>query len=576
MNAKDASLGAMLRDARPALLGVAAFSCVVNVLMLASPLYMMQLYDRVLPSQSVPTLIALSLLLVGVVAVVGVFEFLRSRVMVRLGLGLDQRVASRVFEEIVEREPRSGAQHRDLPLQDLAQLRGFLTGPGLFTFFDAPWVPIYLLVITLLHPLLGAIALAGAVWLFGLALASERWTRKPLEAAAEAQDRESAWVESVRRGADTLIAMGMTSGAKTRWHREREETLQGQAFASDRAGLLAAVSRSSRLLLQSAMLGTGAALAIQGSVSAGAMVAGSILLGRALSPVEQAIAHWKSFLAARRAHRRLAALVGEAAEENGALRLPAPSGHLAVEGVTAGPPGARRATLKQVRFALEKGEVLGIIGKSGAGKSTLAKILAGIWTPQQGEVRLDETSLAHWHPDDVSRAVGYLPQQIELFEGTVRDNIARLDPDARDEEILRAAKLAGAHELIAHLPDGYETEIGRDGMSLSGGQRQRIALARALYGSPSVVILDEPNSSLDAEGDRALTRAIEALKEQGSTVVVIAHRPSAVAAVDRVLVLESGKVAAFGPRDEIMSPRGAKASTVRTRSNVRQLERAQA
>ena len=582
MPSKKPSLREVLQEARPALIGVAGFSLVVNLLMLASPLYMMQLYDRVLPSQSVPTLVALSVLLLGVILLIGGFEFLRSRVMVRLGLGMEERLAARVFDAVVEREPNAVSADRDAPLQDLAQLRAFLTGPGLFAFFDAPWVPVYLIVITLLHPILGAIATCGAVVLFGLALASERWTRAPLERAALAQEREVAWVESARRSADTLVAMGMTRGARAHWQSERDQTLHGQAFASDRSGLLAALSRSTRLLLQSAMLGAGAALAISGAVSPGAMVAGSILLGRALAPVEQAIAHWKSLLAARRAHARLSRLVGEPDAEAKALRMPRPEGSLRIEGLTAGPPGSRHATLRQLDFEVPAGQVLGVIGRSGAGKSTLAKQIAGIWQPHQGVVRLDGVALDHWHADDLTRAVGYLPQQIELFEGTVRSNIARLDPDAEDEEILRAAKMAGAHELIAQLPDGYETDIGRDGTCLSGGQRQRIALARAVYGSPSVVVLDEPNSSLDAEGDRALTEAIESLKANGRTVVVIAHRPSAIVAVDRVLVLDAGRIAALGPRDEVLAP-AARAENPSTEneeqagaSQVRRLERATA
>lgn len=552
MSSAKSSLEVALREARPALTGVAAFSMLINLLMLASPLYMMQLYDRVLPSRSVPTLIALSVLFVGIVAVIGGFEFLRSRVMVRMGTGLDRRLAARVFDAIVQRDVGGAGKHRDQPLQDLTQLRTFLTGPGLFAFFDAPWVPIYVAAIFLLHPVLGGVAVVGSLALMVLALASERWTRSALEQANTSHEREATWVESSRRSAESLIAMGMTDGARERWNLERKSALDAQAIASDRSGLLAAMSRSLRLLLQSAMLGTGAALAIEGVISAGAMVAGSILLGRALAPVEQAIAHWRSLLGARRSYARLSSLVTESSSPEEALRLPAPKGVIQVEQITAGPPGATRATLQQLDFEIESGEVLGIVGRSGAGKSTLAKLLAGVWRPQRGVIRLDGTALDHWHREDLSRAVGYLPQEIELFEGTIRSNIARLEVSASDAEVLRAAKLAGAHELISHLPDGYETDLGRDGACLSGGQRQRIALARALYGSPSLIILDEPNSSLDAEGDGALTEAIRAMKQAGCTVIVVAHRPSAIAAVDRVLVLSEGRVAALGPRDSLL------------------------
>ncbi len=552
MSSAKSSLEVALREARPALTGVAAFSMLINLLMLASPLYMMQLYDRVLPSRSVPTLIALSVLFVGIVAVIGGFEFLRSRVMVRMGTGLDRRLAARVFDAIVQRDVGGAGKHRDQPLQDLTQLRTFLTGPGLFAFFDAPWVPIYVAAIFLLHPVLGGVAVVGSLALMVLALASERWTRSALEQANTSHEREATWVESSRRSAESLIAMGMTDGARERWNLERKSALDAQAIASDRSGLLAAMSRSLRLLLQSAMLGTGAALAIEGVISAGAMVAGSILLGRALAPVEQAIAHWRSLLGARRSYARLSSLVTESSSPEEALRLPAPKGVIQVEQITAGPPGATRATLQQLDFEIESGEVLGIVGRSGAGKSTLAKLLAGVWRPQRGVIRLDGTALDHWHREDLSRAVGYLPQEIELFEGTIRSNIARLEVSASDAEVLRAAKLAGAHDLISHLPDGYETDVGRDGACLSGGQRQRIALARALYGSPSLIILDEPNSSLDAEGDGALTEAIRAMKQAGCTVIVVAHRPSAIAAVDRVLVLSEGRVAALGPRDSLL------------------------
>jgi PrtD family type I secretion system ABC transporter len=437
-------------------------------------------------------------------------------------------------------------------LRDLGQLRSFLGGSAIFSLFDAPWVPIYLLVIFLLHPVVGFVALAGAVVLFALAVLNELLTRKPLRTANREAMHGMQRAEATMRNAEAIDAMGMMPGVVASWLSINDRALEQQVLASDRAGTVLALSKFLRLAVQIAVLGTAAFLATRHELTPGAMIAGSILTSRALAPVEQAIGTWKQVIGVRAAYGRLKAHFTETRLLRATgMPLPAPSGHLSVEGVTFAYPGTTRTTLKAVSCELLPGEALAIVGPAAAGKSTLARLLIGVWPPNVGAVRLDGADVHTWDREDFGRYVGYLPQDVELFAGTVQENIARLG-DARPPAIHQAAQMAGVHEMILRLPRGYGTEIGEGGAILSGGQRQRIALARALLGPPHFLVLDEPNSNLDGSGEEALSNAIAAVKASGGTVVIIAHRPSMLTHVDKILLLRNGQVEAFGMREEVM------------------------
>ena len=531
----------------------ALFSFFVNLLMLSAPLHMLLIYDRVLTSGSFNTLIALSLLVAGLMVIQGMLEFVRSRVLTRIGGQIDKRLNARVFDAMMARALTSGRRESDRPLRDLNALREFLAGQGPLALFDAPWVPVYLAVVYLLHPLLGVVATLGALLLFAIALGNELLTRGPLGAAAQGLAEETALTTAIQRNAEAVATMNLLPGLRRLWFATHGQALAEQRTASDRAGSLLAMSKTVRLILQSAILGVGAALAIQQLISPGAMIAASIIMGRALAPVELAIGSWRPFVAARDAYGRLKSLLEAEPAEATRVRLPAAQGRLRVERLVAAPPGLRVPVLKDVSFDLAPGEALGIIGPSASGKSTLARLLVGLWRPQHGQVRLDGASLDQWQPAALGQSVGYLPQGVELFAGTVKDNIARFSDKMDDEAVVQAALQAGVHQVILNLPEGYNTQIGEAGGTLSGGQRQRIALARALYGAPALVVLDEPNANLDSEGDQALTRAIRDMKARGQTVVVIAHRPSAVAAVDKLMMLEQGRIRAFGPKDQVLA-----------------------
>jgi PrtD family type I secretion system ABC transporter len=529
------------------------FSFFINLLMLTAPLYMLQIYDRVLSSRSESTLVALTVLAGGMLLVMGLLDLIRSRVLVRVGSRLDDALNQRVFSAIFQRSLRIGRGERSQPLRDLDSLRQFLTGPGPFAFFDAPWVPLYLLVVFLFHPLLGLIALGGAVILFGIALANELLTRKPLQQANAEVLGAYAFAETSLRNAEVLEAMGMLEGIRRRWVTRHQQGLALQTTASDRAGSLTSSSKAIRMFLQVAILGVGAWLAIQQIITPGVMIAASIIMGRALAPIEQAIGHWRQFVGARSAYRRLDALLAESPAAAEHLALPQPEGYLAVEQVVVVPPGAARPVLKGLAFKLAPGEALGVIGPSASGKSSLARLLVGVWPPAAGAVRLDGAELHAWDREQLGPFVGYLPQDVELFTGTVAENIARFADQPDPDQVVEAARRAGVHEMVLQLSEGYDTEIGENGSVLSGGQRQRIGLARALYGSPALVVLDEPNSNLDAAGDQALTAAILELKSRNATVVVMAHRPSAISAVDKLLMLRDGKIEAFGPKEEVLA-----------------------
>ena len=546
-------VNAALRACRGAFVMTGAFSFFINLLMLTAPLYMLQVYDRVLSSRSESTLIALTVLAGAMLLVMGMLELVRSRILVRIGSRLDRDLNPRVFSAVFERSVRGFRGERVQALRDLDGLRQFLTGPGPFALFDAPWVPLYLGVVILFHPILGLVAATGALVLLVLGVLNEVLTRKVLQESNTQVVTAYAFAEASLRNAEVLKAMGMLNGIQRRWIDRHAQGLALQARASDRAGVLMACSKATRMFLQVAILGAGAMLAIHQVITPGVMIAASILMGRALAPVEQAIGSWRHFVGARFAYRRLQALLVETPSPAARLKLPRPEGHLSVENVVAVPPGTARPALKGISFALAAGEALGVIGPSAAGKTTLARLLVGVWSPYAGAVRLDGAELRNWDPADLGAHIGYLPQDVDLFAGTVAENISRFYADPDPDEIVWAAQLAGAHEMILRLPDGYDTEIGDNGSFLSGGQRQRIALARALFGSPPLVVLDEPNSNLDAAGDQALTEAVLKLKRQRTTVVVVAHRPSAIAAVDKLLMLRDGKAEAFGPKDEILA-----------------------
>jgi ATP-binding cassette subfamily C protein len=546
-------IAAALRECRRAFASVALFSGVVNLLMLAGPLYMLQVYDRVLSSRSVPTLIALSIFLVGAYAFQGALDLIRSRVVVRAAAVLDERLALAVHGAVIRlavtsRHPGEGPQ----PVRDLDQIRTFLTGAGPIAIVDLPWIPVFLLICFLIHPWLGVASTAGGIALFTMTLLTERASRVPSRAAAQDAGRRAVMVEAQRRGGETIMAMGMAGALAQRWAGVNNRYIAAVGRLSDVAGGFGSASKVLRLLLQSVILGLGAYLVIRQEMTAGAMIAASIMMGRALAPIETAIANWRAFVAARQSIARLSEALMRAAPKREITALPRPASSLDVEQVTVVAPGGTKPVVADVRFALKAGHVLGIIGPSGAGKTSLVRTLVGIWRPARGTVRLDGAALDQWDPELLGRHVGFISQTIELFDGTISENIARMSVKLDTDAVLRAARAAGAHDMILRLPAGYDTAIGEGGEALSGGQRQRIALARALYGDPFLVVLDEPNSNLDNEGELALRQAVLDLKARGAIVLLIAHRPSVLVVCDHILVLANGQQQDFGSREEIL------------------------
>lgn len=552
----DSNPGAELRSAlaasRGAFAGVAAFSACINLLLLAPALYMLQVYDRVLSSQNELTLVMLSLILAGLFVLYAALEWVRSLVLVRVGIRLDQALDQRVFDASFERGLRGAGGNAAQALGDLQTVRQFLTGNGIFAFFDAPWAPIYLLVITAFHPLLGLVTLVGMLVLVVLNWLTHRVTHEPLTLAQRLSVQGSAQVNNSLRNAEVIESMGMLHNLRARWFGRHVQVLGLQALASDRAGSLTAASRFVRLGLQSAALGLGAWLVLEGKMTPGMMIAGSILAGRALAPVDLLIGSWRGFLAARDGYQRLSELLTAFPARRAGLPLPAPRGDIRLDGVTAVPPGGRQPVLRNVSVQIAAGQVVGVVGPSGAGKSSLARLLVGVWPAAGGSVRLDGADIMQWDKARLGPYIGYLPQDVELFEGTIAENIARFgDVDAH--RVVEAARLAGVHEMILQFPSGYDTQIGVGGAVLSGGQRQRIGLARAVYGMPVLIVLDEPNSNLDDIGEAALVQAIQALKKAGRTVVMVTHRTNVLATVDNLLVLRDGQVLLFGPRDEVLA-----------------------
>ena len=555
-NMPASPLALAVAQLRGCLVQVAVFSAVVNVLMLTGPVFMTQVYDRVLASASVPTLLGLFAIVVVLFAFLGLYDYLRVRLLSRAGYRLDAALGDDGFRLWLDLG-RGGNRASRRPLHDLSILRGFMTNPGLLAVFDLPWVPIYLGIVFLIHPWLGVLTLGGAMVTTGLALASQRITAHSYKQAMGMDARESFFVEQSYRNAEALTALGMAGRVRAQWRRLHDEGLATGQAGGDVSEGVAAFSKAFRLLMQSAILALGAYLVIWQEMSAGLIVATSIIAGRALAPIDQLIGQWRAITRAQEAWLHLKGALAEPAPRPGLL-LPDPLGHLSVVGLTKFAPGQRGRgerppLLADVGFALVPGDALGVIGPSASGKSTLARLLVGAWLPDAGEVRLDGATLDQWTPEALGRHIGYLPQTLELMAGTLRDNICRFDPAAEDAAVVAAARLAGVHEMILALPKGYDTRIESGSQPLSGGQIQRLGLARAVYGAPRLVVLDEPNAHLDASGDEALARAILALRQAGATVVVMAHRPSAIAAVNKVLVLQAGRVAHFGDKDSVLA-----------------------
>ncbi|MEN8638431.1 type I secretion system permease/ATPase [Pseudomonas sichuanensis] len=532
---------------------VGFFSFFVNLLMLVPSFYMLQVYDRAVGSASESTLLMLTLIMLLLMGTLGALEWVRSRIMVRISTRLETLLGNRLFDASFRQALDSGGMSASAqPLSDLSSLRQFLTGNGLFAFFDTPWIPIYLAVMFMFHPWYGWMGVLCAVMLGLLAWLNEYLTKTPLFNANREHMAATAFTNKSLRNAEVVASMGMLGDLRQRWSARTYKVLGLQSVASDRAGAITAVSRTFRQIVQSLVLGLGAYLTLQHEISSGLMIAGSILLGRALAPIDQLIGVWKGFVGARGQYARLHELLAKIAAEPARMSLPAPQGAISVEGLAVAAPGSRNPLIRNLSFKVPAGETVGIIGPSGAGKSTLARALLGIWPGMAGTVRLDAADISQWPREELGPHLGYLPQDIELFEGTISENISRFGQvDAA--AVVAAARMAGVHEMILALPEGYDTLIGANGGGLSGGQRQRVGLARALYREPRLVVLDEPNSNLDESGELQLAQALHKLKQSGATVFVITHRSGVLAAVDRLLVLNQGELGLYGPRDKVLA-----------------------
>lgn len=543
----------ILRRSRTGFVGVALAGAMVNLLSLSGSIYMLQVYDRVIPARSVATLIGLTVLLALLYACYAVFDQLRLRLLAAIAGRIDQQLRRPVFDASLGLSlAGADAVAAGTPLRDLDQIRSFAAGLGPAALVDLPWSPLLLGLVFLIHPALGVAALAGAVVIIVLTVLAERQSREPVREAAFAGAARNALAEAVRRQAETVAALGMRQRLGDRFVARADRFVTASETASLTGNLLGAVSRVLRLFLQSAILGIGAWLVIHQEATPGVILAASITVTRALAPIEVAIANWRGFLAARDSYARLGETLARFDRPQPATALPLPTRDLVVDGLHLTAPGQDRAILADVSFRLAAGDGLGVIGPSASGKSSLMRALVGVWPPRRGTVRLDGSPHDHWAPDAIGRAIGYLPQEIALIEGTIAENIARFDPAPAPEALVAAARAAGVHDLILRQPGGYDARIGEGGLALSAGQRQRIALARALYGDPFLVVLDEPNSNLDAEGETALAEAIRSVRARGGIAIVVAHRPSALAALDKVALLQNGRMAAIGPKDEVL------------------------
>ncbi len=544
-------ISAAIAASRQAFIGIGILSFLINILMLTGPLFMLQVYDRVMTSGSMPTLVALSLMTVLLYGMCGFFELVRSRIVVRAGVEIDQRLSDRIFRASLRRSLFTQGASTSA-LRDLDTVRQFASGPAPMTFFDAPWTPIYLLVIFLVHWALGVAALVGAGIIVAMTIYSERSAREPLGEANKAAVRSLEMADSAQRNVEALAAMGMIEPYRRRWQKLSSEALAWQIHAADRIGSAMSFSKSMRLLLQSLMLAVGAALAIDGDISAGSIIAGTIIFGRALAPVEQAVAQWKSFTKARDSFDKLSQLLKDEPAPPARTALPKPNGDIAVKQLRVAAPDSRKLILANLNFSIRPGEICAVIGPSASGKSTLARALVGLWPPVSGSISIDGADLHQWSPEALGQHIGYLPQDVELFSGTVRDNICRFREDATDAKVIEAARMAHAHDMILALPQGYDTQLGAFGTYLSAGQRQRIGLARALYGDPAFIVLDEPNANLDRAGDEALAAALIGMKARGQSVVLVSHRVQVMGNADTLLYVDRGVQRAFGPKAEVM------------------------
>jgi len=551
-NVHENSLQAALKACKGSFISVGIFSLFVNALMLVPTFYMLQVYGRVVTSGSISTLVMLTIIMSVLVITMGSLEWVRSRIMVRVSTKLDVLLSRDVYKASFKRSLESGGMDASAQsLNDLTGLRQFLTGNGLFAFFDAPWLPIYIAVMFMFHPWYGWVAIGSALVLLFLAYMNEKMTGKALGQANKENIAATLYTTKNLRNAEVIESMGMLNTLMHRWGMRQKNVLILQSQASDKGGIVSAISKTFRMLIQSLILGLGAYLAVNHEISPGLVIAGSVLLGRALAPIDLIIGSWKGFIAARSQYDRLNDTLDKLHAEPERMALPAPQGHVLVENLIVCPPGSKTPILRGISFGVPAGSVVGIIGPSASGKSTLARALMGVWAPQNGVVRLDGADISNWDKDQLGPYMGYLPQDIELFEGTISENISRFT-DVDPEKVVHAAKTAGVHEMILLLPDGYDTVIGSEGVNLSGGQRQRVGLARAIYGSPRLILLDEPNSNLDEVGERALASAIQELKLTGATIFVITHRTTILSQLDRLLVMSAGGVSMYGPRDQVM------------------------
>lgn len=533
---------------RPYLAFAGLFSLVINLLLLAPPLYMLQVFDRVLTSRSNETLVFLTIGAALALAMMAGLDMVRAQLLAAGGGALDRALGARVLERLLAQAARKGASEQAYALRDAHCVRAFFGGAGILALFDLPWLPVFLLVIFLFHPLMGAFALGGALVMLMLAFVNERLTRGALERAQAEARRAAAFIDTSTRNSEVVSALGMLEAVTRRWAVLNDAASERQMQAARSGARISGLTKFARQLIQTGMLALGAYIVVDQQVSAGVMIAATILLSRALAPVEQLVAGWRSLVEARAAWHRLSELLGNEPDKGSSTSLPAPQGTVRAENVVFGFRGAERPILRGVSFGIAPGESLGVIGPSASGKSTLVRLVVGVWRPASGHMRLDGADVAAWPRAELGRHIGYLPQDVELFPGTVAQNIARLG-HGDDAEVIRAAQRGHVHDMILRLPKGYDTELGA---GLSPGQRQRIGLARALYGNPRLVVLDEPNANLDAEGEQALLRALAALKAEGVTAVIVAHRPSLLSGVDKLLVLRDGAVEAFGPREEVM------------------------
>ncbi|MBC2677505.1 type I secretion system permease/ATPase [Pseudomonas sp. CFBP 8771] len=547
------NLQAALKACKSSFVSVGVFSFFVNALMLVPTFYMIQISGRVVPSSSSSTLIMLTLILTVLMITMGALEWVRSRMMVRISNRLDVLLSRDVYRASFKRALNSGGMDATAQsLNDLTSLRQFLTGPGLFAFFDAPWFPIYTAVMFMFHPWFGWMTVGCGVVLVVLAFMNHRFTTQALADANLQSVKSNVATTKNLRNAEVIESMGMLETLMNRWAVRQRRILLLQSNASDKGGAVTSISKTFRMWSQSIMLAMGAYLVIIHEINPGLLMAGSILLGRALAPIDQMIGSWKGFVGAKVQYGRLNEVLDKLNAEPERMPLPAPQGHIQVENLVVAPPGAKAPVIRNISFVAPAGAIVGIVGPSAAGKSTLVRALMGIWPPQHGVVRLDGADISTWDKHELGPYVGYLPQDIELFEGTISDNIARFEKvDA--EKVVLAAQTAGVHEMVLMLPDGYDTIIGSDGVNLSGGQRQRVGLARALYGSPKLIVLDEPNSNLDEVGERALGVALQKVKENGSTVFIVSHRPNILSRLDHILVMSAGTISMYGPRDKVIA-----------------------